>query len=155
MNRMKQEILGLSNFNIPGRVVLAAAPSDANVVYALIAGGNIDPASNFNRFYCIDILRSADKGVTWTKKNMPLYNDTLNFAYIAWHALDIAVDPNNPNLIYAGGLDMHRSTDGGNNWTKLSDWSLMYSGGGRSVYPCRPAYHRLQTGFFGRAHFRM
>jgi photosystem II stability/assembly factor-like uncharacterized protein len=126
----EQEILGLSNFNIPGRVVLAAAPSDANVVYALIAGGNIDPASNFNRFYCIDILRSADKGVTWTKKNMPLYNDTLNFAYIAWHALDIAVDPNNPNLIYAGGLDMHRSTDGGNNWTKLSDWSLMYSGGG-------------------------
>jgi hypothetical protein len=129
-NTYEQEILAAPIYNIPGRVVLAAAPSDANVVYALIAGGNIDPSDNFQRFYCVDVLRSSDKGVTWVKKNMPLNNDTTGFATIAWHALDVAVDPNNPNQVFAGGLDMHRSPDGGNNWQQLSDWSLMYNGGG-------------------------
>ena len=125
-----QEIAGIPNYNIPGRVVLATAASDANVVYALIAAGNIDPSDNFQRFYCIDFLRSSDKGVSWTKKTLPSYNDTTSFATIAWHALDVAVDPNNPNQVYAGGLDMHRTADGGNNWQQLSDWSLMYYGGG-------------------------
>jgi len=126
----EQEILGLPNYNIPGRVVLATAPSDANVVYALIAGGVIDPVNNFQKFNCVDVLRSSDKGASWVKKNMPVANDTTAFATIAWHALDIAVDPNNPNQVFAGGLDMHRSPDGGNSWQKVSDWSLMYSGGG-------------------------
>jgi hypothetical protein len=129
-NSYEQEILAAPVYNIPGRVVLAAAPSDASVVYALIAGGCIDPTDNFQKFFCVDVLRSSDKGVTWIKKNMPLNNDTTGFATIAWHALDIAVDPNNPNQIFAGGLDMHRSTDGGNTWAQLSDWSLMYEGGG-------------------------
>lgn len=129
-NSYEQEILGLPVYNIPGRVVLAAAPSDANVVYALIAGGFIDPTNNFQKFNCVDILRSSDKGQSWVKKNMPLFNDTVNFATIAWHALDVAVDPNNANQLYVGGLDVHRSADGGNTWTKLTDWSLMYSGGG-------------------------
>jgi len=129
-NTYEQEILGLSTYNIPGRVVLGTAPSDQNVVYALIAGGYIDPTNNFKKFGCVDILRSADKGVSWTKKNMPLSNDTVDFATIAWHALDIAVDPNNPNQVFIGGLDIHRTSDGGNNWEQLSDWSLMYYGGG-------------------------
>lgn len=126
----QNEIKNLSTFGIPGRVVLATAPSDANVVYALITGGYVDPVNNFQKFHCVDVLRSADKGASWTKKNIPMGTDTASFATIAWHALDIGVDPNNANQIYAGGLDMHRSADGGNNWQKLSDWSLMYYGGG-------------------------
>jgi len=129
-NNYELEILAAPTYNIPGRVVLAAAPSDANVVYALIAGGYIDPANNFQKFFCVDVLRSSDKGVSWVKRNIPLNNDTTGFATIAWHALDIAVDPNNPNQVFAGGLDMHRSSDGGNSWQQLSDWSLMYQGGG-------------------------
>jgi len=129
-NTYEQEILGLPTYKIPGRVVLATAPSDANVVYALIAGGFIDPTNNFQKFNCVDILRSDDEGVSWTKKNMPLFNDTVDFATIAWHALDIAVDPNDPNRVFAGGLDIHSSSDGGDSWQQLSDWSQMYSGGG-------------------------
>jgi hypothetical protein len=125
------EILVDPQYYIPGRVVLAAAPSDPNVVYALIASGFINGANNFNYYYCFHILRSANNGVTWTKQNLP--NDLtsgVNFATIAWHALDIAVDPNNANNIYAGGLDMHHSVNGGTSWTRVSDWSLMYGGGG-------------------------
>jgi hypothetical protein len=118
-------------YNIPGRVELATAPSDANVVYALIASGFVNTVNNFNYFYCFYILRSSDKGVTWTQKNIPTdITAGENWAYLAWHGLDAAVDPNNANNLFIGGLDVHKSTNGGNSWTRVSNWADMYSGGG-------------------------
>ncbi|MCX6303686.1 MAG: T9SS type A sorting domain-containing protein [Bacteroidetes bacterium] len=130
-SQYQAEILASGTNNIPGRVVLGTAPSNENIVYALIASGYVNPANGFNYFNCDHILRSGDKGATWVKKSLPLdLTSGSNFATIAWHALDIAVDPNNANSLYIGGLDVHKSTDGGTSWKRVSDWSLMYSGGG-------------------------
>jgi photosystem II stability/assembly factor-like uncharacterized protein len=130
-DQYKVEIENGATNNIPGRVVLAAAPSNSNVVYALIASGYIEPSNNFTYFNCYHVLRSSDRGQTWTKQSIPMdITSGSNFATIAWHALDVAVDPNNADRIYAGGLDMHKSNDGGTSWTRVSDWSKMYSGGG-------------------------
>ncbi len=130
-SQYQAEILATPGNNIPGRVVLATAPSDPNVIYALIASGTIDYVNGFNDYYCYHIIRSADKGATWTKKNLPSDLTTGdNFATIAWHALDVAIDPNDPMTVYIGGLDIHRSINGGMSWSRLSNWSHMYSGGG-------------------------
>ena len=37
--------------------------------------------------------------------------------------LEIEVDPNNDNIIYAGGINWHRSEDGGQNWSQISKWA--------------------------------
>ncbi|MCK9421127.1 MAG: T9SS type A sorting domain-containing protein [Bacteroidales bacterium] len=130
-NQYQTEILNSTSNNIPGRVVLATAPSDPNIVYALIASGYINSSDGFKYFNCYHILRSADKGVTWTKKALPTdLTSGNNFATIAWHALDIAVDPNIANNVYIGGLDIHKSANGGSSWIRVSDWAAMYSGGG-------------------------
>ena len=127
----QSQILADPNYNIPGRVVFGCSPSNANVVYALVASGLISTVNNFKYYYCFNILRSSDKGATWTEVNQPTdVNGQINFAYLAWHALDIAVDPNDPNTVFIGGLDVQKTTDGGTNWSRMSDWSLMYSGGG-------------------------
>ena len=127
----RNEILLDPQYNIPGRVVFGCAPSDQNVVYALVASGLISSVNNFNYYYCYHILRSSDKGVSWTEQNIPTdANGQSNFATIAWHALDIAVDPNDPNTVFIGGLDVQKTSNGGSTWTRVSDWSLMYSGGG-------------------------
>ena len=124
-------ILADPQYNIPGRVVFGCAPSDENVVYALIASGLINTNNNFKYYYCYHILRSADKGVTWTEENLPTDdNGQSNFATIAWHALDIAVDPNDANTVFIGGLDVQKTSNGGSSWKRVSDWSLMYYGGG-------------------------
>lgn len=110
--------------NMPGRVILKCAPSDENIVYAEIASGLYQ--WGLPEFRCYHLIRSDDRGGTWNTLNTPAGN----WATIAWHALAMEVDPNDPNTVVVGGLDVHKSTDGGNTWTKISDWLAMYSGGG-------------------------
>lgn len=129
-SQYQAEILNSSTRNIPGRVVLGTAPSDPNVVYGLIASGYINGSNGFKYFECHHIVKSADKGVTWVKKPLPAdLTSGDNFATIAWHALDIGVDPNDANVVYIGGLDVHKSYNGGAYWIRVSNWIHMYSGG--------------------------
>ena len=118
-----------SHYPIPGRVMLACAPSDENIVYAVIGSGFLNPYG-FNLSYGNYILRSVDRGETWSQTNIPPNNRWGNWATLAWHALIIKVDPNDPNTVWIGGLDVNKSTDAGESWSHLSDWALMYSGGG-------------------------
>jgi len=118
-----QIIQNNSQYNIPGRVMIAAAPSDPNIVYAQIAAGN----NNFFNYYRGRyILKSTNKGQTWSTVMLP----ASDWSTLAWHAFVLKVDPNNANRIFTGGLDMWKTTTGGTSWTKISDWALMYSGGG-------------------------
>ena len=41
----------------------------------------------------------------------------------SFYDLMLAVDPTNDDIIYVGGIDMHRSTNGGSSWTQISKWS--------------------------------
>jgi hypothetical protein len=41
----------------------------------------------------------------------------------AWYDLILAVDPNQPQTVFAGGIDLFRSTDGGTTWVQISKWS--------------------------------
>jgi len=120
-------ILPVSSYPLRGRVVIATAPSDANVVYAAFAAG-VHPPGDKLYYYGKYLYRSNDKGATWFPVNLPGGND--QWANLAWHAMTLGVDPNNPEIIYAGGLDQWRSMNGGGTWKHLSDWALMYYGGG-------------------------
>jgi len=122
----------LPDSNVPGRVMLAASPSDENIIYAVLTSGAFDGAK-FLRTHAYAIIRSDDRGETWAKTGMP-YEEERNWAYIAWHALMLEVDPNNPDVLYAGGLDMYKSVDGGSNWYKISDWTGMYETGTELPY---------------------
>lgn len=107
-----------SNAGGEGRQELSAAPSDNNVIYALIEGST--PT----------IRRTGNAGVTWDLVSNPVWNDQ-NCAVPNpdwtrgqdWYDLTVAVDPNNPNRVFCGGVDLFGSTDGGSSWTQLSGWA--------------------------------
>ena len=111
-------------FPYPGRVMLASAPSDENIVYALVSSGYIRYDS-FIGYYCRHILRSEDQGVSWKEITIPPLYEERTWATLAWHALTAAVDPSDPNTLFIGGLDLLRTTDASADsvvWQYLSSW---------------------------------
>ena len=121
-------ILNQEEFNIPGRVVLSSSKTNSNVIYAVFGSGYIN-SYGFNYSYGNYIIKSTNNGNSWDLKNIPNITES-NWATLAWHALTIKVDPSDENTIYVGGLDLYKSSNSGNSWDKLSDWALMYEGGG-------------------------
>jgi len=129
INTDYQELIENSNNNnIPGRVILSSSKENPSYVYAVIGAGFLNNM-NFNLSYGSYIIKTTDNGITWNQVNLPT-SDPSEWASLAWHAMTISVHPNNPDIVFAGGLELYRSNDGGINWSNLSDWSLMYYGGG-------------------------
>ncbi len=84
-----------------GRIGVAIAPSDHNVVYALVeAAGKTKEAPNESGLY-----RSSDGGSTWIKMND---RDTRPFYYS-----QVRVDPKDPNRVYWSSTPWQFSDDGG------------------------------------------
>jgi len=113
-----------NKYNKPARTILAVAPSNPDRIYAQFAAGYDDvPFILYKGRY---IATSNDAGVNWTQLNLP----DSDWSTLAWHAFDLKVDPSDENSVFTGGLDLWKSSNTGNNWNHISDWSLMYYGGG-------------------------
>lgn len=115
-----------SYYNIPARTIVSSAPSDPNIVYAQFAAGYLNDENGFYHYRGRYMVKSTDGGESWTPINKP-GND---WSTLAWHAFILKVHPDNPNHIFTGGLDLWKSMNGGQSWSKISDWVLMYYGGG-------------------------
>ncbi len=108
-----------SSFNIfatYSRVELATAPSNSDVVYALIT----------NSEEIGEIVKTTDKGTTWTNLSTPadvtdlgIPNDDFTNR-LAWYCLIINVNPTDEHEIYVGGINTFKSSDGGTTWEKTS-----------------------------------
>ena len=116
---MNTLILNQEEFNIPGRVVLASSEINPNTLYAALGSGYINDFG-FNYSYGNHIIKTSNNGITWELRNIPNITDN-NWATLAWHALDIEVDPSDENVVYIGGLDLYKSNDSCLSWEKLSD----------------------------------
>lgn len=110
-------------YKIPARTLIASSPSDPDVIYAQFAAGYNNGFVYYRGRY---MAKSVDGGITWSQINIP----NSDWSTLAWHAFAIEVDPHNPNIVYTGGLDLYKSLNGGNSWAHISDWALMYYGGG-------------------------
>lgn len=110
---------GTNGFPTTGiqRIELACARSNAQVVYAMAQGGGNGIGG---------IYRTADGGVNWTACTLPVDADGGIGADLtrgqAWYDLTIAVDPNDANVIFVGGVDLFKSTNGGNTWQQIAHW---------------------------------
>ena len=102
------------------RVEIATAPSDKNYVYAIMAGPNLTDVDN--------MLYTNDQGSSWNSMNQPDDADdgipSTDFSRgQAFYDLIIQVDPNDPNTVIAGAINLHRSTNNGSTWSQISKWS--------------------------------
>jgi len=99
------------------RIEIACAPSSANSLYLVTEDNN-----KADR-----IVKSTNGGATWTNLALPNDDDpgipandfTRNQA---WYDLCVAVDPNNENVVFVGGIDLFKTANGGATWTQVSHW---------------------------------
>ncbi len=98
-----------------GRAVIGVSPASPNSVYVLYA----DTGSNDYVFQ--GLYRSNDNGATFTKTAQSA--DILESSQ-AWFDLAIAVDPEDFDTLYVGCLNIWKSTNGGNIFGRLNQWSV-------------------------------
>ena len=103
------------------RTILAVAPSDPNTVYGMVA------SSDTRKIQWI--VKTTDSGANWTfytaggSDPFPIDADgnVLGDANgQAGYDLSLGVDPSDPNTVYAGELDIFKTTDAGASWTQVT-----------------------------------
>ncbi len=119
-------ITGLPPIGQVGRMAIAVTPADPLMVYVLCS----NTAQGF-----LGLYRSTDGGLTFetrsTTPNLFGYDETgEDEGGQAWYDMAIAVDPVDPEIVYVGGINVWRSTNGGTNWNIVSHW----------VYPSQIGY---------------
>ena len=131
-----------------GRTSIAIAPSNQDTVYALASeyyNALVDPQGPGPFQYGLHaVFKSTDGGSTWVarvrntsfiKLNTLLLSNPIIDSLVecgqgssnallnqGWYDNVIAVDPLDPNRVWAGGIDLFRSDDGGANWGLASYW---------------------------------
>jgi uncharacterized protein (TIGR03437 family) len=125
-----------------GRTSLALAPSDQNIIYAISSG--IFSGNALHALHAVFRSTASGDPGSWSarvRSNDPLKINTALFtnplllfqtdcrigsgnAFLnqGWYDNVIAVDPLDPNRVWAGGIDLFRSDDGGANWGVASYW---------------------------------
>src|SRR5436190_18964562 len=115
------QLVGLTNSGTIGR--LAVDPTDSQHIFAAAAGNLFNPGGERG------VYKSTDGGSTWTRVLVG-DNDTTG-------AVDLAIDPSNPNRVFTAmwdhlrepdlrtyggvGSGVYRSTDAGSTWQRLTN----------------------------------
>ena len=143
-----QEVLTADDM---GRTVIAFAPSQPSTVYAMAAQNQFGDIP-----YALQgIYRSDDSGLSWTlvtdmTSSNPLNRLLLSNAPVAlrcpineldpsrifgqgWFDNVLRVDPADHQRLWAGGVDLFRSDDGGRNFGMVSFWQANPAFGGPLV----------------------
>jgi len=95
-----------------GRIKMSVTPANTSYVYLVIS----DPNGLF-----ADIYRSTNSGLSFTGRGCT--DDVFDGSGQAYYDLDIAVSSTNANTVFVGVLNVHRSTDGGSNFSQINNWS--------------------------------
>lgn len=126
--------------NSLGRTVLATVPGNANQIYALYFNG-VSSSCTGTATTEAELSFYDHSTTTWTdlSANLPdepgCSNGNDPFAVQGGYDLVIAVKPDNPSVVFIGGTNAYRSTDGfttANNTTRIGGYATAAS---YSLYP--------------------
>lgn len=99
-------VSGIPNPAHLGRITISLYPNNNDIAIAQVC----------DVYSTLGFYKTSDKGVTWTNASTA---DVCG--YQGWYSKGMVFRPGNPNEILAGGIHMFRSTDGGFNFSQVSD----------------------------------
>ncbi|MCB0597086.1 MAG: T9SS type A sorting domain-containing protein [Lewinellaceae bacterium] len=112
-----------------GRIGIAVSPSDPAILYATFTTDRI--TNVFDGIY-----KSLDGGDSWFRVD----NGTIDNIYssFGWFFGNIRVDPTNPDVVYAMGVTLHKSIDGGVSWEDITYMHVDQHG--LEIHPVNPNF---------------
>ncbi len=112
-----------------GRAELAVSPANPSIVYVVTEDYGLG-----------GIYRSTDSGTSFNL----IYSNDLNLlgwncdgndsGDQGWYDLCIASDPTDADIVFVGGINTWKSTDGGSTWSIDTHWSSTCSGNATTVH---------------------
>ena len=108
-----QLVNGLPSSAMAGRIGITLCQSDPSILYSIYA----DQVG-----YFIGVYKATDGGDSWSQVNDNALSDM--YSSYGWWFGNIRVDPSNPDMVYALGLDIWKTSNGGNSWSNISGWNV-------------------------------
>ncbi len=97
------------------RLIIEVTPADPNRVYVLTAGDAFGIDYGFQGLY-----QSSNSGSSFTKTQES--DDIFGGSSQAWFDMALTVSDSDPDMVFVGVLDIWKSIDGGNDFSKINDW---------------------------------
>ncbi len=102
---------GNPNLNPIGRIDLAIAPSDSNVIYAQVARPNRASPD------ILGVWRSDNAGASWTQATVGTISGS---GTQSWYNAGLSVSPVNANTVWLSAFNTFRSTTGGSGFAAVA-----------------------------------
>jgi photosystem II stability/assembly factor-like uncharacterized protein len=96
-----------------GRTALAISPANPQVLFAFAK----DEASG-SKDLLLGIFRSANGGNTWKPVHGNHFAEEGQISY----GNSIVIHPTDPDCVICGGVDLHRTKNGGTTWRQITHW---------------------------------
>lgn len=123
-----KSVSGLPPANTIARMHITVSASSPSIIYALIYTGSTTVA-----------YKTTDSGANWFQISAGVPLGSASGADQGSYDLCIAVNPANPNDVYAGNVDIHHTSNG-------ADFSVVTLPGGNGYWdsPMHVDYHRIE-----------
>lgn len=97
-----------------GRIELAVAPTNSQVIYALVSDSNLANG-------ILGVWKSTDRATSWVAiGSATAFGGCDTEGTQMWYDSGLTVDPNNENIVLASAVDAFKSTNGGAAFTNLT-----------------------------------
>ncbi|MBT3251866.1 MAG: hypothetical protein HN729_12925 [Candidatus Marinimicrobia bacterium] len=107
---------GLPTHEFVGRIGLTISHSNPEVLYAFY-DKQMEPGDSYSY---LGIFKTTNGGTLWQQTNdSNLYDMNASFG---WYFGQIHVDPSDENMVFALGVDLVRSTNGGETWQQIAGY---------------------------------
>jgi photosystem II stability/assembly factor-like uncharacterized protein len=103
---------GLPGGENVGRIGISISQSDPEILYTIYA----DKTGYFD-----GVFKTTDNGDSWTQTNDGSMSNI--YSSYGWWFGRLRVDPTDPDIVFAIGYDLFRTTNGGNSWSNIG-WSV-------------------------------
>jgi len=114
---------GLPSSSLVSRIAIGVTPADASYVYLLVS----DASNGFQGTY-----KSTDAGATFTQQALSpnilgWETDGSDTGGQGWYDLSIAVSPTNKDIVFTGGVNIWKSTDGCTTFNISAYWNYSFT----------------------------